>query len=89
LHDVDIVALVLQQRRLPGNHLEVGAHAILVARVEEVERLLRRVGSIVLLACFNLEVVQRVQVIFNLLECGKRGLAVGGNRTIVLRDGNV
>ena len=70
LRDLNVVALVLKQRGLPGNHLEIGIDATLVARVKEVERLLRRGGCVALLARFDLEVVQRVQVVLNLLECG-------------------
>ena len=42
-----------------------------------------------LLARLDFQVVQRVQVVLNLLECGKRRLAVGGNGAIVLRTGDV
>ncbi len=42
-----------------------------------------------LLARFDLEVMQRVQVVLNLLECGERGLAISGNGAIVLREGDV
>jgi len=89
LRDFNVVALVLKQRRLPGNHLEIGIDTPLVTRIEEIERLLRREGSIVLLARLDFQVVQRVQVVLNLLECGKRRLAVGGNGAIVLRTGDV
>ena len=78
-----------EQRGLPGNDLEVVVDAILVTDIEEVERLLRRGGGLVLLARFDLEVVQRVQVVLNLLKGGERGLAVGGNGAIVLREGDV
>jgi hypothetical protein len=74
---------------LPGNHLEIGIDAILVARIEQIERLLRRVGGVVLLARFDLQVVQRIQIVLNLLECSERGLAIGGNGAIVLREGDV
>lgn len=89
LHDVDVVALVLQQRGLPGNDLEIGIDAALVTGIEEIERLLRRVSRVVLLARFDLKIVQCVQVVLNLLECGEHGLTVGGNGAIVLREGNV
>src|SRR5277367_6108294 len=72
LRDFNVVALVLKQRCLPGNHLEIGIDAPLVTRIEEIERLLRREGSVVLLARLDLEVAQRVQVVLNLLECGER-----------------
>ena len=78
-----------KQRGLPGNDLEVGIDAILVAGIEEVERLLRRVGGVVLLARFDLEIVQRVQVVLNLLEGGERGLAIGGDGAIVLRERDI
>jgi len=42
-----------------------------------------------LLARLNLQVVQRIQVVLNLLKCGERGLAVGGYGAVVLREGNV
>ena len=89
LCDFNVIALILQKGGLPGNDLEIGVDATLVARIEEVERLLRRSGSVVLLLCFDLEVVQRVQVVLNLLERGQCGLAVGGHGAIVLREGDV
>ena len=42
-----------------------------------------------LLARFDLEVMQRIQVILDLLECSSGGLAVGGNGAIVLRQSDV
>ena len=74
---------------MPGNHLEICVDAILVTCVEEIERLLSRVGSVVLLARFDLQVVERVQVVLNLLECGERGLPVGRDGAIVLREGDI
>ena len=89
LRNFDVVALILQKGGFPGNHLEIGVDSTFVTRIEEIERLLRRGSRIVLLARFNLEVMQRVQVVLNLLECSKRGLAIIGDGAIVLRDGNV
>ena len=89
LRDFDVVTLVLKKGGLPGNDLEIGVDAILVASVEEIERLLRRGGRVALLARFDLKVMQRVQIVFNLLECGERGLAVCRDGAIVLRQGNV
>ena len=89
LRDFNVVALVLEQGCLPGDDLKIGIDAIFVTRIEEVKRLLRRGGSVALLACFDLKVVQRVEIVLNLLECGERALAVGSNRPIVLRDGDV
>ena len=70
--DFDVVAFVEERRGLPGNDLEVGVDAIFVTSIEEVERLLRRSGGVMLLAGFNLEVMQRIQVVLNLLKCGER-----------------
>ena len=89
MHDVNVVALVLKERRLPGNHLKIGIDPTFVACVEEVERLLRRGCGVALLARFDLQIMQRVQVVLNLLKCGERGLPVKGDGGIVLIYGNV
>jgi hypothetical protein len=41
LRDFDVIAFVLEQRSLPGNHLEISIDAIFVTYVEQVEGLLR------------------------------------------------
>ena len=68
LRDLNIVALVLKQGGLLGDDLEIGIDAILVADVEEIKRLRRRCGGVMLLAGFDLEVVQRVQVVLDLTD---------------------
>jgi hypothetical protein len=55
LCNLNTIALVFEQRGLPGNYLKIGIDAVLVARVEESERLLSRSGGIRLLARFDLK----------------------------------
>jgi hypothetical protein len=64
--------VVFVAARSASDHLEIGVDAILVARIDEVERSLRRGSCVVLLARFDLRIVQRVQVVLNLLESGER-----------------
>ncbi len=76
LRDLNVIALVGERGGLPGDQLQVVVDAVFVADVEQVKRLLRGVGGVVLLSRFGLDVVQSVQIVFYLLECGQCGLAV-------------
>ena len=74
---------------LPGNYLEIAIDAVLVTDIEKVKRLLRGGRGIVLLPSLNLEIMQGVEIVLNLLKGGERGLAVHGNRAVILREGDV
>ena len=74
LRNCNVVEFVFEQGGLPGNYLEIAIDTIFVPRIEEVKRLLRRCGGVVLLAGFDTEIAQRIQVVLNLLECGEPGL---------------
>ena len=74
--DVNIVALIVQRRCLPGDDLEIGIDTALVADIEQIERLLRAGRGCMLPGRFRLEQAHRGKAVLDLLKSSQGRLAI-------------
>lgn len=69
-----------------GDDLEISVDTSFVAVGKELKRVLRGVDGFLLLLSFAVENAKGSQIVFDFLERGKGGLAVGGDGAVVVGE---
>ena len=82
--NVDFVSLVEEKSGLCGDNLQVGIGASFVEIGEQPQVLLRFPHRLFLLSCFLREDSERGQIVFYLLKCFERCLAISRNGCVVV-----
>ena len=82
--DVDFVSLVEQKGGLCGDYFQVGVGASLVEIGEQPQVALRFLHRLFLLSCLLRKDSERSQIVFYLLKCFERCLAISRNGCVVV-----